>query len=329
MAKNFTVLVGSLGMGLWRSHDGGMNWARSRLWKGYQGGRSVYGLASDPRDPHVIWAGADDGIYRSGDRGDNFEQVDSPMDAFRVWRIAIDPVEPDTMFAGTGPSALFRSRDSGQHWEQVKTEFAKECPNVSEPRVLGLSIDPSDHRTIWSGVEVDYVRVSRDGGDSWERLSGGYLDEPDIHDTRAIPGRPGHALVVLPNEIVKTTDAGKTWRALGMAKHLPPGQPYCRSVAFKEDDPDTVFAAVGDDALGCRGTIMRSTDGGETWEQPLLPSAPNTHMEWFATHPANPDLIVASTHYGQVFASSDGGDWWVKLPREFTEVRGAVAWVPN
>ena len=49
----------------------------------------------------------------------------------------------------------------------------------------------------------------------------------------------------------------------------------------------------------------------------------------FATHPANPDLILACSHYGQLFASSDGGEWWVKLPREFTEVRGALAWVPN
>jgi hypothetical protein len=52
-------------------------------------------------------------------------------------------------------------------------------------------------------------------------------------------------------------------------------------------------------------------------------------MECFATHPANPDLILACSHYGQLFASSDGGEWWVKLPREFTEVRGALAWVPN
>lgn len=329
MSKNFTVLVGSLGMGLWRSHDGGMTWARSKLWKGYQGGRSVYGLAVDPRDPRVIWAGADDGIYRSEDRGDNFEHVDSPMDQYRVWRVAIDPVEPSTMFAGTGPAALFRSRDSGRHWEKLNAEFAAECPNVSEPRVLGLSVDPSDHRTIWSGVEVDYVRVSRDGGDTWERLSGGYLDEPDIHDTRAIPGKPGHALVVLPNEITVTADGGRTWRGLDVGRQFPPSQPYCRSVAFKEDDPDTIFAAVGDNALGCQGTIMRSTDGGHTWDQPYLPFTPNTHMEWFATHPADPNLIVASTHYGQLFATSDGGDWWTKLPREFTEVRGAVAWVPN
>jgi photosystem II stability/assembly factor-like uncharacterized protein len=90
-----------------------------------------------------------------------------------------------------------------------------------------------------------------------------------------------------------------------------------------------ILAAIGDDALGGLGSIQRSSDGGHTWETPLLPIAPNTHMECFATHPADPDLILACSHYGQLFASSDGGEWWIKLPREFTEVRGALAWVPN
>jgi hypothetical protein len=48
----------------------------------------------------------------------------------------------------------------------------------------------------------------------------------------------------------------------------------------------------------------------------------------FATHAADPDLILACSHYGQIFASADGGDWWVKLRKEFTEIRSMV-WTPN
>ena len=87
MAKNFTICVGTLGMGLWRSADGGKSWARGKLWKGYQGGRSVFGLAAHPQDSRIIYAGADDGIYRSEDRGANFEHIESPLDAYNVWRI--------------------------------------------------------------------------------------------------------------------------------------------------------------------------------------------------------------------------------------------------
>jgi hypothetical protein len=327
MAKNFTICVGSLGMGLWRSSDGGMSWARGRLWKGYQGGRSVFGLALHPKDPRVIYAGADDGIYRSEDRGANFEHIESPLDAYKVWRIAIDPVEPSTMFAGTAPPALFRSQDGGLHWEKLTADFSAECINVTTPRVTALVVEPLNHRFVWAGVEVDGVRFSRDGGNTWTRPSGGLMDEPDIHDIKPLPGKSGAAVVTLPEEICVSTDGGMTWQALGVRGKFP--LPYCRSVTFKQDDMKVMLAAIGDDALGGLGSIQRSSDGGQTWQTPLLPIAPNTHMECFATHPADPNLILACSHYGQLFASSDGGEWWVKLPREFTEVRGALAWVPN
>ena len=150
MAKNFTICVGTLGMGLWRSPDGGMSWARGKLWRGYQGGRSVFGLAVHPKDPRVIYAGADDGIYRSEDRGANFEHIESPLDDYKVWRIAIDPVAPNTMFAGTAPPAIFRSRDSGLHWEKLPADFSTECINVTTPRVTALVVDALDHKFVWA-----------------------------------------------------------------------------------------------------------------------------------------------------------------------------------
>jgi photosystem II stability/assembly factor-like uncharacterized protein len=266
-------------------------------------------------------------MYRSEDRGANFEHIESPLDAYHVWRIAIDPTNPETMFAGTALPAIFRSRDAGLHWEKLPAEFATECMNVNRPRVTALVVDPLDHKFIWAGVEVDGVRMSRDGGDSWTRPLGGLMDEPDIHDIKPLPGKPGAAVVTLPGEICVSTDSGASWQGLGVGAQFP--LPYCRNVVFKEDDANVMLAAIGDDALGSLGAIQRSTDGGCTWETPLLPLTPNTHMECFATHPADPELILACSHYGQLFASSDGGEWWVKLPREFTEVRGALAWMPN
>ena len=153
------------------------------------------------------------------------------------------------------------------------------------------------------------------------------MDEPDIHDIKIVPGRAGAALVTLPDEICVTTDGGASWKALGVRGRF--SLPYCRSIVFKEGDAKVVLAAMGDDALGGMGAIQRSVDGGNNWEAPLLPIVPNTHMECFATHAADPNLILGCSHYGQLFASPDGGDWWVKLPREFTEVRGALAWMPN
>jgi len=104
--------------------------------------------------------------------------------------------------------------------------------------------------------------------------------------------------------------------------------PYCRALTQKVGDPKTLFVATGDGAVGCAGAIQRSTDGGNKWETLKLPVEPNSPIWTFATHPADPDRIVACSHYGELFATENAGDSWSKLPREFTEIR-AVSWVPN
>jgi hypothetical protein len=46
-----------------------------------------------------------------------------------------------------------------------------------------------------------------------------------------------------------------------------------------------------------------------------------------ATHPSNPKLIFVCSNLGQLFRSTDGGETWTKLPREFGEVRSTI-WQP-
>jgi len=49
---------------------------------------------------------------------------------------------------------------------------------------------------------------------------------------------------------------------------------------------------------------------------------------WFGTHPANPEVVVANSLHGYVYLSTDAGDSWTKLRREFGEIR-SLAWMPN
>jgi Sortilin, neurotensin receptor 3, len=162
MTDNFTICAGTIGTGAWVSPDGGESWrqVRTGLWAESR----VFGFAAHPQRPRTLLAGADDGIYRSDDGGEHFERLDSPMNALHVWKVAFDPTDPETIFAGTRPASLFRSTDGGRHWEKLRADMADECPNVRIPRVTALTVDPSDHRIVWAGVEVDGVRRSRDGG---------------------------------------------------------------------------------------------------------------------------------------------------------------------
>ncbi len=69
------------------------------------------------------------------------------MTGSMVWSLAIDPVNPDVMFVGTGtPSkaAIYRSTDAGKSWQRLSVAIAEECPNVGIPRPTGIAIDPVD-----------------------------------------------------------------------------------------------------------------------------------------------------------------------------------------
>ena len=66
MAKDISILVGTIGAGLWVSHDGGRNYGRAG---GIWGDMKVFGLKVDPSDPAVVYAGTDEGIFRSVNRG--------------------------------------------------------------------------------------------------------------------------------------------------------------------------------------------------------------------------------------------------------------------
>src|SRR5205814_2139572 len=136
------------------------------------------------------------------------------------------------------------------------------------------------------------------------------VNDPDIHDTAISINGAKTVLTSTPREIFASTDGGESWRGLGVGKHFR--LPYCRSLALKPDEPGVLFVATGDGALGSTGAIQRSRDGGQSWQALPLPVEPNSPIWSFATHPANPNRILACSHYGEIFASEDAGDSWIK-----------------
>jgi len=328
MANKMTILVGTIGQGIMRSADGGESWQRVGIGQGMHSDALVRTIASNPRRPEVVFAGTDKGLYRSEDAGQSWRLVDSPLSSYCVWALAVDPVEPQTMFAGTGtptPATLFRSTDGGRTWEQRPAEIAEECPNVGIPRVTGIAIDPVNRRSIWVGLEVDGVRHSADGGDTWVTIDGN-IPNPDVHNVAVAGGPPKTVFVVVNNDVFTSTDDGATWKSVRIREVFP--WSYPRGIMVQPGNPKVVFVTIGDTTPGRIGTVMRSKDAGKTWENLSLPVQPNTAM-WVANiQPHDPQVVFAASRYGYLYRSDDGGDSWRKLWREFSEV-SSVAWIPG
>lgn len=320
-----TILVGTVGQGIMRSPDGGETWRRVGIGQGMHSDALVRALVNDPRQPEIAYAGTDKGLYRSPDAGETWTLLDAPLREYAVWALTIDAHEPDVMFAGTGtptPSTLYRSGDGGMSWEQCAVEIAKECPNVGVPRITGIAIDPLERRNIWVGIEVDGVRHSKDGGRTWTTINGA-IPNPDVHNVLVVAGPPKTIFVLVNNEVYTSVDEGVSWKAVRIRNAFP--WTYPRGIAVHPHDPKTVFVTIGDATPGRIGTVMRSRDAGETWENLTFPVQANSAMWFIHVQPADPNVVLAGSRYGYLYRSDDGGDSWTKCWREFSEISSIVS----
>jgi len=328
MEKQGTILVGTIGQGVMMSADAGASWTRASVRHGMHSDCIVKALLSDPWHPGAVYAGTDVGLYKSDDGGVRWSVLDTPMNGSMVWSMAIDPVDSNVMFAGTGtPSqpGIFRTADGGKTWDRLPVEIARDCPNVGIPRPTGIAVDPTDHRQVWVGLEVDGVRHSRDGGETWTKVNG-QIPNQDVHNVLVVAGPPKAVFTVVNDDVWRSTDDGETWHA-ARAREVFPWH-YPRGIAVKPNDPRTVFVTLGDSTPGRIGAVMRSTDAGATWQSLGLPIQPNSAM-WTVSVPASaPDTVFAASRYGYLYRSDDGGDSWRKLWREFGEV-SSILWVPR
>ena len=163
--------------------------------------------------------------------------------------VAVDPHDPDRVFAGTFDQGLWRSRDGGASWQRVG-----EGPGgIAEGRVLSVAVSPS-HRVdgvpaVYAGTEPSRLYHSEDDGATWRD----FLRLPDLpsSDTWSFPPRP--------------------WTH------------HVRWIGLHHHDPHLIFAGIE------LGGVMRSRDGGATWEDRKPGSYHDSHA--IATHPLDPTRV--------------------------------------
>ncbi len=338
------ILVGTVGLGLWSSRDGGQNFMPNY---GAFGKESPYearvrGIAIDPKNTKVIYAGDEDGVLKSVDGGMKWERQRGALDGHSIWALAIDPEDTNVIYAGTRPPFLFRSKDAGKTWEKLSCPIPQVC-SIGVPRVTAIRIDPSNHKHVWAAAEIGGVYRSLDGGDTWARVKGG-LNETDEHadihnltlvpnskvETKdgkphVVPGTKTTALITIMDYLFATDDNGESVHMLINKRQF--SLPYLRGTAVKTDDPKTIVMGTGDWALGAAGTVWKSTDGGSTWQEKKLPGHVNSPVFHVVAHPGKPNQFVAATLKGQLYSSDDAGESWHKVTQEFSEIR-ALAWQP-
>lgn len=323
-----TLYAGTIGQSVWRSTDIGKTW--HRVSNGMFPEADIRAIVVNPTDSNVLYAGTEKGVVKTTDGGNNWVQLPSEMDSREVWALAIHPTEPDILFAGTCPSAFFKTTDAGKTWKQLDAELAEECEGVPIiPRVTTIIIDPEDYDTVYAGIEIDGMRLSTDGGETWHNRSEG-LSSQDIHGLTVVPGAEKTLVAATNNDVCITTDM-HTWTPLKVRDHFP--WPYCRAAFYLNGDSAKVFIGAGNGPPGDQGGIFYMQDAAAAsdaeairWDRSDIGMISNSTIWCFGSNPSVDGLLIACSVSGQLFLSEDNGDSWTKLAHEFGEVRAlAVA----
>ncbi len=307
------------GGGLYRRAEGDDQW--QSITNGLPDEPQVRALLVHPENPAVVYAGTNQGPYRSDDRGDHWESLDARK--ADVWSLAFDPNDPDTVFAGYEPCGVYRSNDGGKHWDEMDTSGVK-FPHITTympplgKRVIGMAADPSNTLDMYGAIEVGGLIASRDGGETWKQiLDGPYVrnNTLDLHGVQVSQAAPGTVFIITQVAMFRSRDRGHYWEHIRVDEMFPGGS-YCRGLMVSPSDPQTIYLAAGAGGGGAPagtqevGALFRSGDTGETWERVDIGEEPPKRMFQIAQDRAAPENVYCCDYDGRVFASNDGGGQW-------------------
>ena len=306
--------------GLYRMAVGDDRW--ELMTRGLPDTPTIRALVTHPEHPEVVYAGTQNGPYRSTDCGEHWEQLDVADHGLPVWSLVFDPRDAKVVYAGYENCEIFRSEDGGEHWQQLPVTVRFPDITVSPgsnpaKRVLKIGVSPADSSEIYGAIEVGGVIRSLDAGEHWENMSHGQYvndDTVDMHGVLAGRWRPGSVLAIGRAGLFCSEDRGEHWASARLEPLNSKGQTYCRDIREVPGDPKTIWVAAGADFRSDVGVLFRSKDGGVSWSRVDMGVKPRSTMFTLAFDSRQPKRMFCATTGGEVFASEDGGQGWRERP---------------
>jgi serine/threonine protein kinase len=315
----------------------------------YFHGHNVYALAYDNRaGRHRIWASTQSYwgtmLRSSDDFGKSWTNpqqapirfpVDTGVSLKNIWQIAVGgPEEPNVLYCGVEPAALFKTEDGGETWSLMRSLFDHPHRPRWMPGNGGLALhtilpDPIDRRRMYVGISAGGVYRTTDAGATWTAQNRGIrvTFQPDeypefgqcVHKMALHPARPNRIFLQNHWGLYRSDDYAESWTDVanglpsdfGFTVLVHPGNPDCVYMVPVESD---VFRCACDGRL----RVYRTRNAGRSWE-PLGRGLPQKRAyetvlrDAMTSDSLDPTGIYFGTRSGQVFGSSDEGRTWERI----------------
>ena len=243
-----------------------------------------------------LYAATGDGIARL-DEADEGWSVELSLSGSGARCLAVDPADPDTVFAGLLEGGVRRSTDGGRMWI--------DC-DLPESAVFSIAVSAADG-AVYAGTEPSKLFRSDDRGENWRELEA--LLEMPSQTTWSFPPRAwtSHVRWMAPSPqdaglrlvgielggLMRSSDGGESWQ-----DQRPGAQLDVHSLAWHPHAPGRAYEAGG-------GGAAFSTDAGDTWKP--ADEGRDRHYTWSVTvDPDDPECWYVSASTGPRAAHGRG-----------------------
>lgn len=325
-AASCNLLGGGAGnRGVFKSQDGAETFHPANQLEGDEniGNINVNILTMDPVDSNILYIGSGDGIYKTTDAAATWKHL---LTGMRVGDVAVDPSKNDLIYAAgisTNNGRIIKSTDGGESWKDIYVEPTKNNP------VLSLAISRANSRVILAGLnngeiirsvdegitwqivrdlsnpvtELEYIDstsayaltlnngiyTTSDQGSNWSTIVASRTDgiqgnrpilSTSYYDVAFDPRLKGVIFLATDQGLLRSVDNGANWTLMNLPvtdQTLP-----ASAVAINPTNSNNLLIAVGT-------TILKTNNGGMTWETRKLPTQQNVRHILFS--PQEPNII--------------------------------------
>ncbi len=307
-------------------------------------------IALHPTKSDILYVATNDYIFKSRDGGQTWENISRGLTHSRVITLAIDPVYPATVYAGTKGDAVFKSFDGGQRWKSLRAGLDSA---IVSSVVNQFVFDPREPQHIYAATTMGLYETE-DGGEAWYKRMDGMKEVLMVVTLALDPTRPTVMYAGTSGGVYKSINGARYWekannglvppemikssRALGVTvMQVDPHQPTTVYAAtlnglYKSSDaaaswirmgaslPDQMISAMvldrtrpGHLYLATRVGIHKSEDGGTTWTA-MNDGFASLNIRSLVQSPTDPDTFFAGTNGSGLYRNTNGGKTWKPMP---------------